>query len=35
VREIAESFGGKASARSDGEGRGATFSVDIPLSKQV
>jgi two-component system, OmpR family, sensor histidine kinase SenX3 len=35
VREIAESFGGKATAASAGEGKGATFTVTVPLLKET
>lgn len=35
VREIAESFGGRAAAASAGPGKGATFTVTIPLAKET
>jgi len=35
VKRIAESFGGRAWAHSEGIGTGAEFSVEIPLAKEV
>ncbi len=35
VREIAESFRGKAYAASAGEGKGATFTVSLPLARET
>lgn len=35
VRKIAESFGGKAYAQSEGLGKGVTFVVEIPLARET
>jgi len=35
VRDIVERHGGTVTAASDGEGRGSTFTVTLPLRAQV